>query len=87
MTEAWTIILPRHQDEYWQRVQRLVLRPRSMTLRAAQIVVDAAMLSIGCTEGKVRTQIAFEQSVDKNRELLHNLIDGEEQREKSRRDV
>jgi len=64
------------RDRYWERVQRLVLRPRSMTLRAAKIVVDAAMLGIGCTEGDVRTRIAFEQSVDKNRELLHNLIDG-----------
>jgi len=50
-----------HMDEYWKRVARLCLRPRSMTLRAAQIVVDAAMLGIGCTEGAVRTRIEEEQ--------------------------
>ena len=41
---------PAQQDEYWKRVARLVLRPRGMSLRAAQIVVNAAMLRIGCLE-------------------------------------
>lgn len=42
------------REEYWKRVARLVLRPRSMTLQAAQIVIDAAMFGIGCVEGRVR---------------------------------
>ena len=44
----------RVMDEYWKRVARLVLRPRSMTLKAAQVVIDAAMFGIGCVEGAVR---------------------------------
>ena len=51
----------RERDLYWERIQRLVLRPRSMTLRAAHVVVDAAMYGIGCTEGEVRARIALEQ--------------------------
>ena len=51
----------RERDLYWERIQRLVLRPRSMTLRAAHVVVDAAMYGIGCTEGEVRDRIALEQ--------------------------
>ena len=51
----------RDRELYWERIQRLVLRPRSMTLRAAHIVVDAAMYGIGCTEGTVRKQIEEEQ--------------------------
>jgi len=54
-------------DVYWQRVTRLVIRPRSMTLRAAKIVVDAAMLGIGCTEGTVRNRIEEEEPREKNR--------------------
>jgi hypothetical protein len=46
------------REEYWRRVARLVLRPRSMTLRAARIVIDAAMFGIGCVEGEVRAKIA-----------------------------
>jgi len=37
-------------------VARLVLRPRSMTLKAAQVVIDAAMFGIGCVEGAVREE-------------------------------
>lgn len=48
---------PDKMDEYWKRVARLVLRPRSMTLKAAQTVVDAAMFGKGCLEGTVRNQI------------------------------
>ena len=50
----------RERDEYWERVQRLVLRPRSMTLRAAKIVVDAAMYGQGCLEGEVRARLERE---------------------------
>ena len=50
----------RERDEYWERVQRLVLRPRSMTLRAAKTVVDAAMYGKGCLEGEVRARIERE---------------------------
>ena len=39
------------------RVTALVEKPRCMTVRAAHIVVDAAMFSIGCTEGTVRAEI------------------------------
>ena len=45
----------RDRKIYWERIMRLV--ERGLTLRAAHIVVDAAMYSIGCTEGKVREQI------------------------------
>jgi hypothetical protein len=40
------------RDVYWRRVARLVLRPRSMTLRAAKKVIDAAMYGIGCIYGR-----------------------------------
>lgn len=52
---------PEQQDEYWKRVAKLVLRPRSMTLRAAQTVVDAAMFGKGCLEGTMRAKIQAEQ--------------------------
>ena len=61
-----TFTSPEQQDEYWKRVARLVLRPRSMTLLAAQTVVDAAMLGIGCVEGTVRKQIEEESRGKEN---------------------
>ena len=44
----------RDREIYWERIMRLV--ERGLTLRAAHIVVDAAMYSIGCVEGVVRTE-------------------------------
>lgn len=41
--------------EYDRRLLRLI--DRGLTLRAASIVLNAAMFGIGCTEGKVREQI------------------------------
>ena len=63
------------RDEYWERITRLVLRPRSMTLRAAHTVVSAAMYGEGCIEGTIRAkmQSEFEQSVSKNQDLLERL--------------
>ena len=43
--------------EYSQRIMRLVDPPRSMSLHAATIVVEAAMFGIGCIEGEVRARI------------------------------
>jgi len=65
------------QDEYWKRVARLVLRPRSMSMRAAQTVIDAAMFGRGCVEGTVRARIqeAFDRTVEKNKDLLRRLDD------------
>jgi len=40
---------------------------RGLTLRAAHIVVDAAMYSIGCVGGVVRTE--QQQRIDKGEEL------------------
>ena len=57
----------RVMDEYWKRVARLVLRPRSMTLKAAQVVIDAAMFGIGCVEGAVREE--QQQRINKGEEL------------------
>ena len=56
-------------DEYWKRVARLVLRPRNMTLKAAQTVVDAAMFGKGCTEGRIRDRIQneFDESVEEDK--------------------
>jgi hypothetical protein len=51
---------PEQQEEYWKRVARLVLRPRSLSLRAAQTVIDAAMFGKGCLEGEVRARIESE---------------------------
>jgi hypothetical protein len=44
--------------EYILRLWKLMEYPRCMTLRAAQIVIDAAMFGIGCVEGEVRAKIA-----------------------------
>lgn len=49
------------REEYWRRVAKLMLRPRSMTLKAAQVVVDAAMFGEGCIEGMVRAKIQAQQ--------------------------
>ena len=43
--------------EYNRRILRLVYPPRLMSLRAATIVVDAAMYGKGCIEGEVRAKI------------------------------
>jgi hypothetical protein len=48
-------------EEYWRRVAKLMLRPRSMTLKAAQVVVDAAMFGEGCIEDMVRAKIQAQQ--------------------------
>jgi hypothetical protein len=46
-----------------ERATRIVrlMATRSMTQRAARIVVDAAMFGIGCTEGKIREQVEREK--------------------------
>ena len=44
-------------NEYENRVFHLVFGQRHMTVRAARIVVDAAMFGLGCIEGDVRAQI------------------------------
>jgi hypothetical protein len=43
--------------EWSKRVLRLTNPPRSMSPKAAMLVVDAAMFGIGCIEGKVRKRI------------------------------
>lgn len=43
--------------EYARRVLHLMFGPRRMVIRAAKIVVKAAMYGIGCTEGEVRAKI------------------------------
>lgn len=57
----------RDREVYWERVMRLVIRPRSMSLRAAHIVVDAAMYGIGCVEGAVREE--QQKRIDKGEQL------------------
>jgi hypothetical protein len=47
-------------QEHAYRVLHLVAK-RGMTFKAATIVVDAAMLGEGCTEGIVRARIQVEQ--------------------------
>lgn len=42
--------------EYSQRILRLTSPPRMLSIRAATIVVDAAMFGEGCIEGKVRAE-------------------------------
>ncbi len=55
-------IIPSHdwetliRDDRTARITRLIEKPRCMTPRAAAIVIDAAMFSIGCVEGKVRAE-------------------------------
>src|ERR1700685_1396510 len=68
-------ILHPKNDIYWRRIQRLALRPRSMTLRAAGIVVDAAMYGIGCTEGtaRIKIQAAIDAEV---KQIGEDLING-----------
>ena len=44
---------------YGCRIQRLMNPPRLMSIRAATIVVEAAMFGNGCVEGKVREEIAL----------------------------
>jgi hypothetical protein len=46
----------RPATEYETRIIVLMAN-RRMTVRAARIVVDAAMYGIGCTEGRVRAEI------------------------------
>lgn len=46
----------RQMYEYAQRILRLVNPPRMMSVRAATIVVEAAMFGEGCIEGKVRAE-------------------------------
>ena len=48
------------RDRYWARVEHLI-EARKMTLRAARVVVDAAMYGEGCVEGEVRDRIQKEQ--------------------------
>ena len=47
--------------EYVLRVWKLMEPPRSMTLKAASTVVQAAMFGDGCIEGTVRKRIEEEQ--------------------------
>ena len=47
--------------EYVLRVWKLMESPRSMTLKAASTVVQAAMFGDGCIEGTVRKRIEEEQ--------------------------
>jgi hypothetical protein len=54
-------------SERARRITALVEKPRCMTIGAATIVVDAAMYSIGCTEGVVRAE--QQQRIDKGEEL------------------
>jgi hypothetical protein len=55
----------RDREVYWERVMRLV--ERGMTLRAAHIVIDAAMYSIGCIEGEKRAE--QQKRIDAGEEL------------------
>lgn len=50
-----------HGCERARRIMRLIVN-RDMSLRAASIVVDAAMYGVGCTEGEVRTRIEQEKN-------------------------
>jgi hypothetical protein len=45
-----------HGCERARRIMNLIVN-REMSLRAASIVVDAAMYDFGCVEGKVRDKI------------------------------
>ena len=49
-------------QEHAYRVLRLT--SRGMTVKAATIVIDAAMLGEGCTEGVVRDRIQREQEAE-----------------------
>jgi hypothetical protein len=44
--------------EYALRVTELTKAPRLMTVRAAVVVVEAAMFGHGCIEGEVRERVA-----------------------------
>ena len=55
------IDMQRLEREYVLRVWKLMESPRSMTLKAASTVVQAAMFGDGCIEGTVRTRIEEEQ--------------------------
>jgi hypothetical protein len=55
----------RDREIYWERIVRLV--ERGLTLRAAHIVVDAAMFGIGCVEGTVRVE--QQKRIDRGEEL------------------
>ena len=48
--------------EYMLRVWKLMDPPRSMSHRAAKIVVEAAMFGIGCLEGEMRKKIEQEKT-------------------------
>jgi hypothetical protein len=50
-----------HGCERARRIMRLIVN-RGMSLRAASVVVDAAMYEIGCTEGTVRAKIELEKA-------------------------
>jgi hypothetical protein len=46
------------RGEYVARIMRL--RDRGMTLKAAAVVIDAAMFGLGCIEGLARVRIQKE---------------------------
>ena len=52
-----------HGCERARRIMNLIVN-RDMSLRAASIVVDAAMYGIGCVEGKVRDEIERKKVLD-----------------------
>jgi hypothetical protein len=52
-----------HGCERARRIMRLIVN-RDMSLRAASIVVDAAMYGVGCIEGEVRAEIERKKVLD-----------------------
>jgi hypothetical protein len=67
MSKLTDVLITGGRSQAWaQRVGRLIFE-REMTYRAACIVVDAAMFSIGCVEGAVRE--AQQKRIDKGEQL------------------